>query len=224
MLARHRPGDDGAVPIVEGLIDWIATFDSLEPAEQERTLLYRAAGTTHLGKGSNANWGGEKPRLVELQRRYRDLHAETRSAVCAQAALLGVLPDVERFVREYADERKKAGRADFDDLLFWASDLLAESEPARRYFRERFQAVLIDEFQDTDPVQAELALLLDQSRRARGGVARAHTGRRPTDRGRRPEAVDLPLPTCRHRRLRRGQDRSAVRAGGADLDQLPLQP
>ena len=159
MLLRHQPGADGAVPIVEGLMDWIATFDSLELVEQERMLLHRPAAYTHLGKGSNANWGGEKARLAELQGRYRVLHEETVARL-REAALLGVLPDAERFVREYADERKKAGRADFDDLLFWARDLLAESEPARRYFRERFRAVLIDEFQDTDPVQAELALLL----------------------------------------------------------------
>ena len=159
MLQRHQPGEDGAVSIVEGLIDWIATFDALDQNEQERVLLYRPQAHTNLTKGSAANWGGEKPQLVELQRRYREVH-QNAGAQLRQTALLGVLPHVERFVREYAEERKKAGRADFDDLLFWARDLLADSEPARRYFRERFRAVLIDEFQDTDPVQAELALLL----------------------------------------------------------------
>ena len=71
-----------------------------------------------------------------------------------------MLPRIEQFVREYAQDRKRRGKADFDDLLFWARDLLRDSEPARRYFRRRFRTVLIDEFQDTDPVQAELALLL----------------------------------------------------------------
>ncbi len=63
-------------------------------------------------------------------------------------------------MREYVEDRKRRGKADFDDLLFWARDLLRDSEPARRYFRRRFRTVLIDEFQDTDPIQAELALLL----------------------------------------------------------------
>jgi ATP-dependent helicase/nuclease subunit A len=74
--------------------------------------------------------------------------------------LLGLLPRIEQFVREYAEDRKRRGKADFDDLLFWARDLLRDSEPARRYFRARYRTVPIDEFQDTDPVQAELALLL----------------------------------------------------------------
>jgi ATP-dependent helicase/nuclease subunit A len=47
-----------------------------------------------------------------------------------------------------------------DELERRAIELLRDSEPARRYFRGRFRTVLIDEFQDTDPAQAELALLL----------------------------------------------------------------
>ncbi|MGH2882381.1 MAG: UvrD-helicase domain-containing protein, partial [Solirubrobacteraceae bacterium] len=87
-------------------------------------------------------------------------HAASARGTLRCNALLGLLPHVERFVTDYAAERKRAGRADFDDLLFWARDLLRDSRPAREYFRGRFRAVLIDEFQDTDPVQAELTLLL----------------------------------------------------------------
>ena len=159
MLVRHQPGDDKAVPVVEGILDWVAQLEALDQIEQERALLFRGRADTHLGKGSDANWGGEKERLKELQRVYVDAF-EAAGASLRGNALLGLLPHVERFVADYAAERKRAGRADFDDLLFWARDLLRDSRPARQYFRQRFRAVLIDEFQDTDPVQAELALLL----------------------------------------------------------------
>jgi ATP-dependent helicase/nuclease subunit A len=159
LVRRCDPGDDTAVPVVEGIIDWVETLQSLDAAEQERMLLYRAPAYTHLSKGSSANWGGEKATLKALQERYREVH-QGAGVTLRQAALLGLLPEMERFVREYATERKKAGKADFDDLLFWARDLLIKSEAARNYFRERFSAVLIDVFQDTDPVQAELALVL----------------------------------------------------------------
>ena len=49
---------------------------------------------------------------------------------------------------------------------------------ARDYFRRRFRAVLIDEFQDTDPVQAELALLLTSDEDPDDDWRRAHP-RRP---------------------------------------------
>jgi ATP-dependent helicase/nuclease subunit A len=158
-LIQHQPGDDRLVGVVEQIVDWIDRLTALPGAERERYLVFRQAAKTNRGVGSDANWGGEKQLLADLQDRYANEVAATKERLLRNA-LLGLLPEIERFVSDYAEERRRAGRADFDDLLFWARDLLLESEPARRYFRERFKAVLIDEFQDTDPVQAELALLL----------------------------------------------------------------
>jgi ATP-dependent helicase/nuclease subunit A len=159
MLVKHQPGDDTAVPIVEGILEWVATLSSLDPVGQERFLLWRRAAKTHKGTGNKANWGGEKDRMKQLQCDYCDVFTDAKDRLRAEA-LLGLLPHVERFVADYQIERRQSGRADFDDLLFWARDLLRDSPAAHRYFRTRFRAVLIDEFQDTDPVQAELALLL----------------------------------------------------------------
>jgi exodeoxyribonuclease-5 len=44
---------------------------------------------------------------------------------------------------------------DFDDLLY-RTDLLARHEPVRQALAERFRYVLVDEFQDTDPLQIEI--------------------------------------------------------------------
>ncbi len=54
--------------------------------------------------------------------------------------------------------RRKAQMAvlDFDDLLLLWKLILVESEPARRDLGERFQHVLVDEYQDVNPLQAEL--------------------------------------------------------------------
>ena len=158
-MAEHQPGEDRLVPVLERIIEWVERLTELEGPERERYLVSRGLAKTNKGVGSNAAWGGEKELIKELQDRYLEEVADAKARL-RRTALLGLLPDIERFVREYAEKRKKDGKADFDDLLFWARDLLLESEPARRYFRERFKAVLIDEFQDTDPVQAELALLL----------------------------------------------------------------
>ena len=49
---------------------------------------------------------------------------------------------------------------DFQDLLLRARDVLQSSIPVRRYFQRRFDFVLVDEFQDTDPLQAEIAFFL----------------------------------------------------------------
>lgn len=55
-------------------------------------------------------------------------------------------------LREY--ERAKAGRLDFLDLLLRAHRLLCETPPVARRVSERFRYIFVDEFQDTDPLQA----------------------------------------------------------------------
>jgi ATP-dependent helicase/nuclease subunit A len=69
-----------------------------------------------------------------------------------------------RFARaaagHYAAERRRLGRLNFHDLLLRAAALLREHPDARRDLGRRFRWLLVDEFQDTDPVQAEVLFLL----------------------------------------------------------------
>jgi ATP-dependent helicase/nuclease subunit A len=159
LLVKHNPGEDKAVPYVEGIIDWVAELEDLGPRERERFLLFRNPAKSDLRAGTAEGWGTDCERMKELQDEYRALCKDIPAQLRTEA-LVGMLPHVERFVTDYERQRKQDGVADYDDLLFWARDLLRDSPPARRYFRGRFGALLIDEFQDTDPVQAELALLL----------------------------------------------------------------
>ena len=124
--------------------------------------------------------------------------------------------------REYEAARKAEGVADFDDLLEWARDLLAESPEARAYFRRRFPVLLVDEFQDTDPVQAEIALCIASDDEPGDDWLELAPAAGQPHRRRRPEAVDLPLPAGRHRRLRLGAARPARRRRGAARPELPL--
>ncbi|MGO9960946.1 MAG: UvrD-helicase domain-containing protein [Solirubrobacteraceae bacterium] len=169
LLVACDPGDDAAVGIVETIIEWTDGLAALETeAEQEFQLLFRGAAYTHESRGSQANWGVEgKAQLKGLQKAYKAAVAVAREGLRTDA-LLSLLPEIERFVDTYEAQRLKAGEPDFDDLLFWARDLLRNSTPARDYFRRRYKVVLIDEFQDTDPVQAELALLLTSDQQPDG--------------------------------------------------------
>ena len=60
----------------------------------------------------------------------------------------------------YAGERKAQGKVTFQDLLVLSADLLRSNPQARRELGQRYRRVLVDEFQDTDPLQAEILLLL----------------------------------------------------------------
>ena len=56
--------------------------------------------------------------------------------------------------------KTKAGRLDFLDLLIKARDLFAITLSFARELQQRFSHFFVDEFQDTDPLQAEILLLL----------------------------------------------------------------
>jgi CRISPR-associated exonuclease Cas4 len=61
---------------------------------------------------------------------------------------------------DYEAFKKRAAVLDFDDLLFTCRDVLRAYPQVRAAAAERFSRVLVDEFQDTDPVQAEIMFLL----------------------------------------------------------------
>jgi ATP-dependent helicase/nuclease subunit A len=71
-----------------------------------------------------------------------------------------VLAFVRRAAEAYREQRFATGHVTFEDLLLGASRLLRVAPDARRALGERWRYLLVDEFQDTDPIQAEVCLLL----------------------------------------------------------------
>lgn len=71
-----------------------------------------------------------------------------------------IVPWIRGFFAHY--QKKKAVRSflDFADLLLYARDLLKNNRPVRGYFQRRFDFILVDEFQDTDPLQVEIVFYL----------------------------------------------------------------
>ncbi len=65
-----------------------------------------------------------------------------------------------RFVLDGALQRAAVGTLEFHDLLVLARRLLTSHDGARRSLHHRYQRVLLDEFQDTDPIQLDLAIRL----------------------------------------------------------------
>ena len=79
----------------------------------------------------------------------------------ADADLAAALRDELRgCVSAYEAAKAKAGALDFLDLLLKARDLIRDNAEVRSTFQARFRRIFVDEFQDTDPLQAEILLLL----------------------------------------------------------------
>lgn len=60
----------------------------------------------------------------------------------------------------YDDLRAAENCLNFQDLLMRCARLLRDNPEVRRYFQQRWLRLLVDEFQDTDPVQAQIMLYL----------------------------------------------------------------
>jgi ATP-dependent exoDNAse (exonuclease V) beta subunit len=106
-------------------------------------------------------YGPDLPRADVLARRDR-LHADVKG-LCEQldgdlAPLLR--EELRPVVAAYEALKHRSGKLDFIDLLLCTRDLIVRDREVRRTLQARFTHYFVDEFQDTDPLQAEILLLL----------------------------------------------------------------
>ena len=78
----------------------------------------------------------------------------------ASAILSAVADEFEELKERFRNLKRSSALLDFDDLLHMTRELLRASEPVRRALARRYRQILVDEFQDTDPIQAEILFLL----------------------------------------------------------------
>lgn len=124
--------------------DLLAVLDGLE--------LGRAGN-----KGRTDDWpGGRKGRMVRLVAQAID-EIDGLRGLAGQRLHRAVIEHAHAHFLDLLSESKRAqGIADFDDILFAADELLRTSAAARRRLHARFDQILIDEVQDTDPLQASI--------------------------------------------------------------------
>ena len=114
-----------------------------------------------IRKGSGRNY-----RTGVLREYVWQASAKLQSALAvferdANADLAAALrSELQGCVWAYEAAKAKSGALDFLDLLVKARDLIRNNPEVRASFQQRFERIFVDEFQDTDPLQAEILLLL----------------------------------------------------------------
>ncbi len=96
--------------------------------------------------------------LEELEARARPIvrGLSDYDATVEKDLLLALLP----FARRLRSRQTYSGLVDFDALLVRARDLLRDTPSVRAALKRRFGMLLVDEFQDTDPIQYEIVFFL----------------------------------------------------------------
>ena len=74
----------------------------------------------------------------------------------ASRALSDLIAQVQPVLLRFREYKRSTALLDFDDLIFAARDLLRDHDDVRCALAARFSRVLVDEFQDTDPLQTEI--------------------------------------------------------------------
>jgi ATP-dependent exoDNAse (exonuclease V) beta subunit len=112
-------------------------------------------------KGSGSSYRSGVPR-AQVWQAFEELKNELiRFEADANADLAAALRgELRGCVNEYESAKAQAGALDFVDLLLKTRDLIRDNPAVRSSFQRRFQRIFVDEFQDTDPLQAEILLLL----------------------------------------------------------------
>ena len=81
--------------------------------------------------------------------------------VAADADLAALLQqELQGSIDRYEKLKAQVGALDFLDLLIKTRDLVYGNAEVLRAFRKRFSRIFVDEFQDTDPLQADILLML----------------------------------------------------------------
>jgi ATP-dependent helicase/nuclease subunit A len=180
---------DEAARIAEQLADCIDPSDKLLPkvvairdfglrlgaARDDETRITELRGVRDLkfGLGRKTNW----PDIERLRSDCLALVARATELVdgVLDTCLRQLAVWVARRVLESAELRRAEGRLEFHDLLVLSRDLLRRDPAVRAALRQRYERLLLDEFQDTDPIQIELAV------RIAGGAAASQPDWRDVD-------------------------------------------
>src|SRR2546430_5239791 len=132
-------------------------YDTLEGL---LTKLFRELKSGKKRKGSGA-YAEDVAREDVIDAREDLLRALENFKYQADADLAALLQSEMKELLERYDEMKRArGKLDFVDLLLKVRDLLVKDRGVREYLQNQFKYIFVDEFQDTDPLQAEILLLL----------------------------------------------------------------
>ncbi|MCP4229608.1 MAG: UvrD-helicase domain-containing protein [bacterium] len=110
------------------------------------------------GFGAKGNWIDVQS-VRDTLADYRDRLDNVKETLLGWAAS-DVANRLNEYVAFYQDEKRKRGLLDFTDILIKCRDMLRDNRDVRRYFQNRFDYILVDEFQDTNPIQAEIAFYL----------------------------------------------------------------
>ncbi|MBF0319163.1 MAG: ATP-dependent helicase [Nitrospirae bacterium] len=122
---------------------------------------------------SNIASANKDSKLLPKASIIADTHSYARNTSRAASAVITerlpalepIAPMLLDVINLYERRKRELNLVDFDDILQNLVVLLRDHEDVREYYSRRFQHVLVDEYQDTNSLQAEIVFLLSSYHR-----------------------------------------------------------
>ncbi len=157
----------GAIEPARSLDEWIrSSIDAGDPPDLDTlearlllTLRELKRNSRMKGRGS---WPVEGLSRADVATARDELIAELEAFKTEADADLAALlrSELGEVISGYEELKHRAGYLDFLDLLLKARALIVGDRGVRTHLQRRFSHILVDEFQDTDPLQLEILLVL----------------------------------------------------------------
>ncbi len=157
-------GDDKLVAELARLHAWRGRLRSAPDEYEQLRMLGSGFPRLRTNVGQKGNWpshcdvGAVRERIGAVKEAAEALRRTT-----AEGATRRLMWEIAQFTLREAASRRRSGELEFHDLLVLSRSLLRDPEhgwDVRRRLRARYTRFLLDEFQDTDPIQCDLAALL----------------------------------------------------------------
>jgi ATP-dependent helicase/nuclease subunit A len=168
--SRCTDADDKLLAHLDALRPYLGRLEATGADELQllRLLVRPPRALAARSKGIAAAWDGRKPEVVALldeAQAARD--AAARGAIGAAMEVVG--DALAGLAVTAARRRQREGRLQFHDLLVLACELVRDHPEVRGALHEEYQHLFVDEYQDTDPLQAELVAMIAATPAARVG-------------------------------------------------------
>lgn len=158
-LASHFGGLSTPDPDFETLWDmahpdWLPIMkkDSFDLRDYKRRSVWKRVGGKERGELLS---GQAETHFSRCRETYSRLMGRIATSIVSTFSA-----ELDGLLAEYETTKRRAAVLDFDDLVFTCREVLRGYPQVRAAAGGRFTRILVDEFQDTDPVQAEIMFLL----------------------------------------------------------------
>jgi len=153
-------------PATSGTLDFSQLWLLVRPKSD--ALLPRGGRVLSRYKGRIGLWSRsagklDGPQLTTVAKEHYErcarLFADSMGAI-AEALLASFFSETDELIGAFEEFKRNAAVLDFDDILIRTRNLLRSEERVREEVALRYRHILVDEFQDTDPLQSEILFLI----------------------------------------------------------------